>query len=1625
MSSCKKNPGAVNVNIDIKKKLIFTGPKGPRGNQGYRGVQGSQGDPGLIGDFGPIGFIGPRGIQGIQGATGIGGDIGPTGPQGPQGFIGLTNKWFINCSPTGAANPGDLLLNLDDCSISIFASGSTGSDWVQTGQTLQACLQCSDVVNALRNIQPVQDSCTLILTLIDALPNFNGSSQHITQLIIMNQAYPNPQTLGSFINAVDLAAILAPLGTEYITSFNTYVYVTEVNVPLNTLPHEATNKITFSNGESYDFQVQCQSDAFACDKMPINSYILASNIGLTGLTGFGTGSSATGIVWLDTDCLGITGPQGVTGAQGAIGGPPVSGTTGSQGPTGPIGPENFKTIQDLTELPSLPLTQCKYYGVAQCNGGNCLAFLDNLPVSGGSIEYSVATAVNSGSGSNKIVYGAIKFSNTTELNIALNALYITIDNNYIQILKSPKFINKLLFFGSDGKTIIANIDLNSDMCCPTGIDPNIGGDNQILMRPMDSTATGPTGGMLWAPGKCAIKPLFDLAQEICDLPPFGLYKCSITFDISTAFSINSNLPWIITNFIIFDQNLTNLYNKPINNIPEFNNLLLSNGWTQNDPLKPIFTLIQYNSTSLVDTECIIRISDANSSIFFVEQFDVTCTSFNDNNFKIILIANKPDQADPPYNPSGATGATGATGGTGGSTGATGSATGGVTGVTGATGGTGSTGSTGATVICEAFLGGADKFFNGIDYCSDTSYNCTASIIPSVAIADLNSVSLPAPWKIKNITIAGVELPVLGSLFSGVLQLAYLLQTLGWVLLSNGTTWQFTVSGLNKPNVTSSITFQAASGPTQKIDLVTTCIADCTSTNTDRSVLSRNPVIGQPGEFNYCFIDPNCFNKEVINVDCCTGCTGSTKLEQIPNCDNNAKYDLLLTYTQATIDLILCTYKNKNNGNNAYWIYDYRILSDSSTGSSGSTGSTENQILIKKYIDYPLSLTTLTKAFTELGWVPYEDSADNTQIQLVFNNSDIIISSVNINLADQTVFNINIPLDHILRVDCLNVPRDGLILVKQIGGGTGAGSTGPTGLGETGLPYLGPSGLCLPGSFKPKNSYCYMDIDCFIPQITPFNLAFEMTQLPDCIDYCLGPSGATGATGASGASGASGVTGISITPENCLGDNLPPCEDRIEYVICLPLDETDEGQIRAEFDNTLNLQIKLYEMIDGTVCALEPAIDIGVNPTLMTIVNTLVSIGWTAPVDLTLRPIRLHITSAFNIRYIGIHPEIYTDISIAPFPHMIGCNCLQKATCPSTNTLNKVLIKNSAGVTGGAVPCWTPICTMTGPQGAPYPGGVTGGVTGFAQWVTGPTGHTGFNGFTGAQGPEGVQGEDGPTGQYLTAYNVGTGAEIFESRTGPTSATGPTGTVFTILNFKTLLSGKNIQIDDNPSDLTISVKNDFDWGDTIFSGTTGAIVLPGSNMCFLAGATLLTNYIQETTTEAGVTIEGVVCKDGGIDVTGFVGATGATSRPTFLDEFEFGELHTAWIFDDTGLGFQKEVDSGNILFYQRLGNTVTMNIPEFNDGATGPTGIGFSIINTVPLPLKLQTSQAQYFIIKYNDPNKSGTSSYPFGPVGADKLGLVTINGPVIRISKDLDDNGFTYTDTFGLSEPLAVTYFIN
>lgn len=282
----------------------------PEGNQGHIGKNGYPGPPGPPG---PIGNQGP---------------IGHTGNKGPQGPTGFAKTWFIGgetCTSIIPSNinrdpiPGDLMLNLDQCEVCVY---NQSNQWISTGQRLNSCLSCQQVIDCLLDRKEITNECRLILMLPNCPPLFFSEFYQITSLKILGQE----QMIGNdkFRLPTQLVDIMADLNFDHQEVLGTHFFVSSVSTNIQKF-NSLENSITFQSNNTnniikYDIKLQCQNQScYGCSSiLPSDPVLICTATGATG----------TGLLWAPMNCIQFSGSGGAVGPTGIEGVMGITGTTG-------------------------------------------------------------------------------------------------------------------------------------------------------------------------------------------------------------------------------------------------------------------------------------------------------------------------------------------------------------------------------------------------------------------------------------------------------------------------------------------------------------------------------------------------------------------------------------------------------------------------------------------------------------------------------------------------------------------------------------------------------------------------------------------------------------------------------------------------------------------------------------------------------------------------------------------------------------------------------------------------------------------------------------------------------------------------------------------------------------------------------------------------------------------------------------------------------------------------------------------------------------------------------------------------------------------------------------------------
>lgn len=245
---------------------------------------------------------------------------------------------------------------------------------------------------------------------------------------------------------------------------------------------------------------------------------------------------------------------------------------------------------------------------------------------------------------------------------------------------------------------------------------------------------------------------------------------------------------------------------------------------------------------------------------------------------------------------------------------------------------------------------------------------------------------------------------------------------------------------------------------------------------------------------------------------------------------------------------------------------------------------------------------------------------------------------------------------------------------------------------------------------------------------------------------------------------------------------------------------------------------------------------------------------------------------------------------------------------------------------GAV--WTTVWQLAAASGEQGATGAQG-----TQGATGPQGSTGPRGFTGPQGPTGV----GATGPQGTTGPTGPGGAT--GPTGPAGAGDVVGPSSATHNAVALFSGTTGKI----------IKNSF----VLVDGTGSVSGVENFDASLVSAVNaVLTNDIVEYTTNSGVTIDGVLAKDGRINPRVSSAASGNISP----------SIATADIYIRTGL-------TGNITINAPTGSPVQGDklIFRIKDNGTSRTLTWNAIYRAigVTLPTSTTVSKTLYVGAIYN------------------------------------------------------------
>lgn len=908
---------------------------------------------------------------------------GPQGPPGPPGPTGAGSQWFVgHVCLTGlfdqTPSEGDFLLDPNTGFIYIFISG----EWISTGTKLNP-FNCDDVYNCLKSLPKIDNchgkcSASMVLTDSNAVFCNNGNPITVTALVIADQIQVLP--VGSFSNPEELGELLKTINWSWETAFSAYVYLIQLDI---LGPIEGTQSyISFSNGQSINLHLECYcpniDQCLPCEDLTKDVKVLA----LKGCD----------LLWVDPDCLGITGVHGPTG---------TTGLTGLTGPTGPTGICTLEVIiEKLNEIPSVEETDCQYNGII--NNTNCLDFL--IDITG---TYSIATALNSPA---NIVSGPIVFTNNNEYQMALNTLHITIIDNIMSVSDSPSPINVVYYFNNLGQ-VIASINLYPVKCCPTDVDETY----QVLTK-----VDPKTGEIAWVPGNCIADCKIDIEKEICKLEQFKKYRCCLKFDTAAPFLGNNKqlyaTPWQITELIIFGVDVTADYAGEIFCYLDLGKILADNGWEQVlPPNGSIYKYCQSQNTPFADTTSSIKLIDANNIVFYCES-----TEYDPN-----PPPNPPNPPNPPHDdfivecvnelehPIQLIY---------------------------------------VTSSCNLMVGGPEILLDSFNECANLKFYAQNLFLIDCVFTSLNQANIDSPWKLKELVINGFSQTVLTTAFSTSTELGQILLDMGWTY-EKMNVYSITQI-LDAPNIDSYVIIQKATDSSDDLNipltvqLKTACTHGATGpTGLNSDSCSNNNynynnyldestrlVLSKDEDGNYCWISPECLRHGPIKVlTCCTGCTG-VKIEDIPDCPFVPKYDIELILRPCHIELIKLHFGNVG----PYWLVGYTIEHDPSNPNPDLNPNSNPTFIqpLEKNIDEPLSLKTLAKALTELNlnWtanpIVNNITEDTEKVTMTITGVCYKIINLLINQQGETEpFNYSIAVNQIIEQPCPGIPEDSKLLLK--------------------------------------------------------------------------------------------------------------------------------------------------------------------------------------------------------------------------------------------------------------------------------------------------------------------------------------------------------------------------------------------------------------------------------------------------------------------------------------------------------------------------------------------------------------------------------------------------------------------
>lgn len=363
--------------------------------------------------------------------------------------------------------------------------------------------------------------------------------------------------------------------------------------------------------------------------------------------------------------------------------------------------------------------------------------------------------------------------------------------------------------------------------------------------------------------------------------------------------------------------------------------------------------------------------------------------------------------------------------------------------------------------------------------------------------------------------------------------------------------------------------------------------------------------------------------------------------------------------------------------------------------------------------------------------------------------------------------------------------------------------------------------------------------------------------------------------------------------------------------------------------------------------------------------------------------------------------------------------------------------------------------VRGPQGKDgLPG--DNGVQGVTN-ATGPQGETGYQGYQGYQGYPGFEGDEGDEGErgtqgyrgYQGDGNIGgeKGAQGYQGINNLTTVSSlglgesffrdvtSTSTLRT-LNFRSLRAGENIIVTSNANENFITLKNQFMWDNTVFSGSPGAQVTSPSTLTFQPTSTLYVSQIEETTSDAGITIRGnttlgptgeVNFKDGGVQFGNHIPTIrGPTQRPNYLSFYQSGEFTTDWMRAGTANG-QDTLGTSTQIYWNRIGNLCSIFIPTLSTTVLGTIGASDEIFTTTSLPAEIRPSTSPNpgsqqhihpFVIQHNQ-----TKSYPQDQ-DDHRIAILRLEDDFMAIASNTKGDGFESPEEISQTLSITFTYLI-